>query len=364
MKRKMIKILAGSLSLAAIGLPLISASCINTKKKELTEEDLKILEYKKRYIDKNNLIFDDFEDFTVNKDYIYVNRIPAIEVFPEVYKDFTVWYEDFMKKLEIFKKMLEKYLPKELNTLEITNIPFSKEVKINLNPRNYKDGEWCYSFWDKTSYNSFWKVNNQFVSFLEKISTIPNLNIDISVSGVDLEEFKFKKDIEYGMGYFSKFIFTSDYWKKSIKLKDAINYWEYPLPLNYIEFDNFLNLFNFRKKPKLLKNMKDDGYNENSHYILLKNGKEVDNSFNVWYKTFKKEYHSSHVILPEQIFIFEKNNIELKSLFKTNKFDNKDLFYQNDIEIKTFLHNNLYSHFKFQTGKNSQIEEIKNPWKK
>ncbi|AZZ65700.1 hypothetical protein DMC14_002825 [Metamycoplasma phocicerebrale] len=146
-------------------LPLLSISCKETEeqriKREIIEklvrEEKLTLEYKKRYIDQNRYVFDDFEPFKIKKEYFNepenINK-PGLSVkkgysFKSIdsnankqfiFDDFDKWYKEFEFKFNVFKKIINKYNKKNLkiytnkNNLKFSNIKlyYVKETEIDF----------------------------------------------------------------------------------------------------------------------------------------------------------------------------------------------------------------------------------------
>ncbi|AXE60974.1 hypothetical protein DA803_02675 [[Mycoplasma] phocae] len=374
MKRKNLKIkLILGIGAAAATLPIAAVSCF----KELTPEEKKFNEYKRRYINAKNYVFDDFEDFTVNKNHVlYPKTNVADDNFVNIYNDFNRWYDDFSYKFKIFRDVMKKYGPEEIKRLKVH---YTKEVKINLNPHDFKDGDWNYSLFENKNVTK-WLINkDRFVEMLVKILNLPNLNTNIAVSGFDMSEYlKVRKSlVEYRLnsdapsfkenppGYWSNLTFSSDFWTQSYDRDKN----EFKTSLWYGDDSNF-NAFNTLKpssiyvKPKLMPGMKDNGFNDSSHSVTLKSY-EYDGVDSVWYPRRDKRLREyPRYILYRGMFFFIRVNDDPEIRWDLYSFGlNEDLYYFYDYKIQSYENKELFSDFEFKNKEGTKIKEILNPWK-
>ncbi|AXE60968.1 hypothetical protein DA803_02645 [[Mycoplasma] phocae] len=375
MKRKNLKIkLILGIGAAAATLPIAAVSCF----KELTPEEKKFNEYKRRYINAKNYVFDDFEDFTVNKAHVlYPKTNVADDNFVNIYNDFNRWYDDFSYKFKIFRDVIKKYGPEEIKRLKVH---YTKEVKINLNPHDFKDGDWNYSLFEHKDVAK-WVINkDRFIDMLVKILNLPNLNTNIAVSGLDMLDFdKARKSfveakiIQDGhlhivnpRGYWSKLTFSSDFWKQSYdKNKNDFNpsSWEWLSDFDAFHSSNFYELY---LKPKLMPGMKDNGFNADSHSITLKSY-EDDEVYSIWYPRSDKDLREyPRYILYEGMFKFKTIKDDPKIRWHFWKFlteTKKKLYYVHDYTIQSYENKELFSDFEFKNEEGAKVKEILNPWK-
>ncbi|MBN0970444.1 hypothetical protein [Mycoplasma phocoeninasale] len=348
---------------AAVALvPLAAVSCF----KRLSPREQKIAEYKKRYIDKKNYVFDDFEDFTVNKEHILSPQVAiAHENFAKIYDDFIKWFDDFMGKFEIFTSVIYEYAPKDIHNFS-THTFYTKEVKINLNPRNYLDGKWNYSlFKDSDSYENWAANKEKFDDFISKIFQIPNLNIDLAVSGMNIYNVRHryandKENQDYG--YFSKLTLTSDFWSNTYDTEKN-EFIEEPWGASGLRALIWGTRY---LKPKLNPEVEDNGFNADSHEIILKNGIEYEGSDSIWYPTFKKDYGNSAFFF-KNLIVMRDDKPRLDITLFTDRPEELEKYTNYDFRLKTYLNKKLFSHFYIKNKEGEVkpiIEEILNPLRK
>ena len=296
------KILLSVVPIIAISSPiLIASSCDNTTKDDYFEKRAKETDeeiekrYINEYIQKENYIFDDFEQFKFNKEKHFRKNVdPNVLTLKETSKDnfpliqdFEIWHNDFIRHYNIFKKVITMHTPdKRTNYINAGAYQyFVKEIIFDFNVNNRIDANWyLLIYWT----NKFWLM-------LNKILELPNLNLNIA-----LPEFPMSKLVNprllYSGRYLSKLNFVSDYMYYDSKEKN------YAWTKDDYEA---LMLLVFNPKPKLLPEIKDENnkYKDVPANISFKAGhaNDVDNtpytpwdysaaSYEQFYKTFLDYY--------------------------------------------------------------------------
>ena len=194
------KILLSVVPIIAISSPiLIASSCDNTTKDDYFEKRAKETDeeiekhYVNEYIQKENYIFDDFEQFKFDKERhfkfyytdntMYMKRSKLNEEKYFLFDDFKKWHDDFIRHYEIFKKVINKYAPEkrkkyENNILNINGYQYYvKEIVFNFNLFNNQNATWSF-------------VITKMIAqeMLRKILELPNLKLDIALYGNRLDD--------------------------------------------------------------------------------------------------------------------------------------------------------------------------------
>ena len=260
------------------------------KRAKETDEQIET-RYVNEYIQKENYIFDDFEQFKFDKEKHFRKNVdPNVLTLKETSKDnfpliqdFEIWHNDFIRHYNIFKKVITMYAPdKRANYINAGAYQyFVKEIIFDFNVNNRIDANWyLLIYWT----DKFWLM-------LNKILELPNLNLNIA-----LPEFPMSKLVNprllYSGRYLSKLNFVSDYMYYDSKEKN------YAWTKDDYEA---LMLLVFNPKPKLLPEIKDENnkYKDVPANISFKAGhaNDVDNtpytpwdysaaSYEQFYKTF------------------------------------------------------------------------------
>ena len=270
-------------SIIAISSPiLIASSCDNTTKDDYFEKRAKETDeeiekrYINEYIQKENYIFDDFEQFKFNKEKHFRKNVdPNVLTLKETSKDnfpliqdFEIWHNDFIRHYNIFKKVITMYAPdKRANYINASAYQyFVKEIIFDFNANNRIDANWyLLIYWT----DKFWLM-------LNKILELPNLNLNIA-----LPEFPMSKLVNPRLLYSGRYLSKNYAWTKD----------DYEA----------LMLLVFNPKPKLLPEINDENnkYKDVPANISFKAGhaNDVDNtpytpwdysaaSYEQFYKTF------------------------------------------------------------------------------
>ena len=350
------KILLSVVPIIAISSPiLIASSCDNTTKDDYFEKRAKETDeeiekrYINEYIQKENYIFDDFEQFKFNKEKHFRKNVdPNVLTLKETSKDnfpliqdFEIWHNDFIRHYNIFKKVITMHTPdKRTNYINAGAYQyFVKEIIFDFNVNNRIDANWyLLIYWT----NKFWLM-------LNKILELPNLNLNIA-----LPEFPMSKLVNprllYSGRYLSKLNFVSDYMYYDSKEKN------YAWTKDDYEA---LMLLVFNPKPKLLPEIKDENnkYKDVPANISFKAGhaNDVDNtpytpwdysaaSYEQFYKTF-----------------LDYDDKKLQELTKRSMCNFDPIkFHSPIVEIvkyKDQLIKETYTHYRFRTEKGN--EDIK-----
>ncbi|QJG66436.1 hypothetical protein HGG64_01790 [Mycoplasma phocoeninasale] len=263
-----------------------------------------------------------------------------------------------MYKYEIFKDVVYEHAPKEITDLDVYYV---KEVKINLNPHNYKDGEWTYSLFQRNTDNLIkWQAHKKRIEdMIFTILRIPNVNTNISVSGLSMDNYS---DLG-SASYWSNLTFSSDFWYEyfnEYENKFELHTWD----TSEFDYLNSMNVFK-NAKPKLLPGMKDNGFNDDSHSVTLKSY-EDDHLDSVWYSIKDKNYtyHPRYIIYNKIFKRNENNKLEVKWDRERSPYQkNPDSYYYYNYSIESYKNKNSFSKFEFLNDEVAEVKEISNQWK-
>ena len=354
------QILLNFVPIVAIGSPiLIASSCDNTtednyfeKRAKETDEQIET-RYVNEYIQKENYIFDDFEQFKFDRK----RHLDRPDIDPNVLdlykdsnnnylliKDFEIWHNDFIRHYSIFKNVIDKYaFEKKVKYTNINNSInsyqyFVKEIVFDFNLNNRIDADW---------YLLIYKAKN-FWPMLNKILELPNLNLNIGLS-----EFPIHKLVSsnlYQGRYLSKLNFVSDYMYYTSKEKNYA--WTKE------DYATLMSLASI-PKPKLLPEIKDENnkYNDKPANILIKAGHADefgDTSHTAWgysaasYEQFYKTF-------------LDHRDKKVKDLVEKYVFNvNPNKFHSSIVEIVKYKDQRIketYTHYRFRAEKGN--EDIK-----
>ena len=172
------KILLSIVPIIVVSSPiLIASSCnnINYFEKRAKETDEQIEKrYVNEYIQKENYIFDDFEQFKFNrKRHFYKPDVDqnALDFAKDsnnnypLIQDFEIWHADFIRHYNIFKNVIDKYAPdKRTNYINAGAYQyFVKEIIFDFNVNNRIDADW-YLLISWTP--EFWPMLNKILELL------------------------------------------------------------------------------------------------------------------------------------------------------------------------------------------------------
>ena len=212
-------ILLSVVPIIAISPPiLIASSCNNTTKDDFFEKRAKETDeeiekrYINEYIQKENYIFDDFEQFKFDKEKhfvfsennMYLKSIGQHTLEYSLVIDFKKWYDDFIRHYNIFKKIIDNYASDKRkkyvnNDLSINGYQyFVKEIIFNFNLLNNNNATWAIGVNKIAEYEMY-----------TKILGLPNLNLNISLYGDNLVYMNASN--LYGGRYFSKLDLTTNF---------------------------------------------------------------------------------------------------------------------------------------------------------
>ena len=351
------KILLSIVPIIAISSPiLIASSCDNVIKDDFFEKRAKETDeeiekrYINEYIQKENYIFDDFEQFKFDKERhfefyytdntMYMKRSKLNEEKYFLFDDFKKWHDDFIRHYEIFKKVINKYAPEkrkkyENNILNINGYQYYvKEIVFNFNLFNNQNATW-----------SFVVTKMIAQEMLRKILELPNLKLDIALYGNRLDDI-----ISYTLyigRYFSNLSITTNFLDTERYPKNS-HYWTNG------SYDNFMNFFSI-PKPKLSSDMNDlDGkYKNVNSNIFIKCGRYLNNN------TAWGTYQPSHNFYKQFVTQNSSQKYDIQDNVKkyTYNADTIDYFssiievikYKNNVENKI-----IDTHFKFRAEKNNE----------
>ena len=345
------KILLSIVPIVAIGSPiLIASSCDNTtednyfeKRAKETDEEIE-KHYVNEYIQKENYIFDDFEQFKFDKEKhfvfsgnnMYLKSIGQHTLEYSLVIDFKKWYDDFIRHYNIFKKIIDNYASDKRkkyvnNDLSINGYQyFVKEIIFNFNLLNNNNATWAIGVNKIAEYEMY-----------TKILGLPNLNLNISLYGDNLVYMNASS--LYGGRYFSKLELTTNF------LNENDEQWT-----NY-NFKHFMQLFSI-PKPKLSTDMDDlDGkYKNVNSELLIKGARYSDIGANPWYPYWP--YSDFYEQFVTQNFS-KKYDIHDNVKKYTYNVDTLDHF-SSIIEVIKYEYNVknkvIDTHFKFRAEKNNE----------
>ncbi|ASI54100.1 hypothetical protein MHSN_02885 [Metamycoplasma hyosynoviae] len=217
----------------------LAVSCVHEETQE--QRDEKLAKKYEKDIDKGKYVFDDFEQFKMKDEYfnegtvnqnLWNNPNRKIKMYWLTQKfndDFKKWYVDFQHKFNIFKKIMNKYAPKEIieyKNPKISNDPvhlyYVKEVKFDfsrgMSPQSY------YSVLD----------DDQFEEIL-KLFNIPNLNLNLSL---DYPEWKILNNTWIARTYYSKINITAMFNHPPLGIQKIRDIFSIPKP--YYKSEHFM----------------------------------------------------------------------------------------------------------------------------
>lgn len=355
------KILLSIVPVITISSPiLIASSCDNVIKNDYFEKRAKETDeqiekrYVNEYIQKENYIFDDFEQFKFNrKRHFYKPDVDqnALDFAKDsnnnypLIQDFEIWHADFIRHYNIFKNVIDKYAPdKRTNYINAGAYQyFVKEIIFDFNVNNRIDANW-YLLISWTP--EFWPM-------LNKILELPNLNLNIATP-----KFPIHKIISpnlYQGRYLSKLNFVSDYMYYDSKEKNYA--WTKE------DYATLMSLTSI-PKPKLLPEIKDENnkFNDKSASISIKAGHADefnDTSYTAW-----RYSAASYEQFFETFLDYDDRKIrELTGKYMYN--GNPIKFHSPIVEIVKYKDQRIketYTHYRFRAEKGNEDIKIFKWW--
>ena len=357
------KILLSIVPIIVVSSPiLIASSCnnINYFEKRAKETDEQIEKrYVNEYIQKENYIFDDFEQFKFNrKRHFYKPDVDqnALDFAKDsnnnypLIQDFEIWHADFIRHYNIFKNVIDKYAPnKKTKYSNINNNInsyqyFVREILFDFNVNNRIDADW-YLLISWTP--EFWPM-------LNKILELPNLNLNIATP-----KFPIHKIISpnlYQGRYLSKLNFVSDYMYYDSKEKNYA--WTKE------DYATLMSLTTSIPKPKLLPEIKDENskFNDKPASISIKAGHADefnDTSYTAW-----RYSAASYEQFFETFLDYDDRKIrELTGKYMYNGDPIK--FHSPIVEIVKYKDQRIketYTHYRFRAEKGNEDIKIFKWW--
>ena len=300
--------------------------------------------YVNEYIQKENYIFDDFEQFKFDKEKhfvfsgnnMYLKSIGQHTLEYSLVIDFKKWYDDFIRHYNIFKKIIDNYASDKRkkyvnNDLSINGYQyFVKEIIFNFNLLNNNNATWAIGVNKIAEYEMY-----------TKILGLPNSNLNISLYGDNLVYMNASN--LYGGRYFSKLDLTTNF------LNENDEHWT-----NY-NFKHFMRLFSI-PKPKLLIDINDinNKYKNVNSELLIKGAHYFSKGTNPWYP-FEPPYNFYKQFVTQNFS--KKYDIHDNVKKYTYNVDTLDHF-SSIIEVIKYEYNVknkvIDTHFKFRAEKNNE----------
>ena len=348
-------ILLSIVPIIAISPPiLIASSCNNTTKDDFFEKRAKETDeeiekrYINEYIQKENYIFGDFEQFKFDKEKhfvfsgnnMYLKSIGQHTLEYSLVIDFKKWYDDFIRHYNIFKKIIDNYASDKRkkyvnNDLSINGYQyFVKEIIFNFNLLNNNNATWAIGVNKIAEYEMY-----------TKILGLPNLNLNISLYGDNLVYMNASN--LYGGRYFSKLDLTTNF------LNENDEHWT-----NY-NFKHFMRFFSI-PKPKLLIDINDinNKYKNVNSELLIKGAHYFSNGTNPWYPfeppyNFYKQFVTQNFSKEYDI----QDNVK-KNIYNLDTMDHfssiiEVIKYKEEVENKV-----IDTHFKFRAEKDNESLKV------
>ncbi|GIZ06831.1 hypothetical protein [Metamycoplasma salivarium] len=314
--------------------------------------------YVNEYIQKENYIFDDFEQFKFNrKRHFYKPDVDqnALDFAKDsnnnypLIQDFEIWHNDFVRHYNIFKNVIDKYAPnKKTKYSNINNNInsyqyFVKEIIFDFNVNNRIDADW-YLLISWTP--EFWPM-------LNKILELPNLNLNIATPKFPIH--KIISSNLYQGRYLSKLNFVSDYMYYDSKEKNYA--WTKE------DYATLMSLTSI-PKPKLLPEIKDENskFNDKPASISIKAGHADefnDTSYTAW-----RYSAASYEQFFETFLDYDDRKIrELTGKYMYNGDPIK--FHSPIVEIVKYKDQRIketYTHYRFRAEKGNEDIKIFKWW--